>query len=315
LRERLAPRRLAVLVRPEAAELLIGHPAVDDVLVDDKRGVDGGPLGGLRVARRLRRERFDLAVCPHRSLRTALLLALARVPRRIGFDASRGRFLFHECVHRDRSLHDVERNLALMEAVGGWQGTPHLYVPVAAAAAELARALLGTGDERPVAVLAPGSVWHTKRWTASGFAAVARGLGARGMRCVLVGAPADVERARTIAAAAGPDVLDLTGRTDLAVLTAVIDRSQILVGNDSAPMHLAAARGVPVVAVFCATTTALGFGPYGRATVVEADLGCRPCGRHGGRRCPRGTEDCRHLVQAGQVLDATFALLGTRGEA
>jgi heptosyltransferase-2 len=167
-----------------------------------------------------------------------------------------------------------------------------------------------------MAVLAPGSVWHTKRWTASGFAAVARGLGARGVRCVLVGASADVERARTIAAAAGPDVLDLTGQTDLAVLTAVIDRSEVLVGNDSAPMHLATARGVPVVVVFCATTPALGYGPYGRATrVVEANLDCRPCGRHGGRRCPRGTEDCRHLVQAQQVLEATCALLGTRGEA
>jgi heptosyltransferase-2 len=158
-------------------------------------------------------------------------------------------------------------------------------------------------------------VWHTKRWTTAGFAAVARGLGARGVRCVLVGTPADVERARTIAAAAGPGVVDLTGRTDLATLTAVIDRSQVLVGNDSAPMHLATARGVPVVAIFCATTPALGYGPYGQAThVVEVDLACRPCGRHGGRRCPRGTEDCRHLVEAPQVLAAASAFLGARGE-
>jgi len=313
LRERLAPRRLAVLVRPEAAGLLRGHPDVDDVLVDDKRGADRGPAGLLRVARRLRAERFEVAVCPHRSLRTALVLALAGVPRRIGFDASRGWFLFHERVHRDRGRHDVERNLALMEAVGGWSGPPRLHVPVAAAAARQAAALLGDGWDRPMAVLAPGSVWHTKRWTRAGFAALARALGERGVRCVLVGAAADVERARAIAEAAGPDVLDLTGRTDLATLTAVIDRGQVLVGNDSAPMHLATARAVPVVAVFCATTTAFGYGPYGRETrVVEADLACRPCGRHGGHRCPRGTEDCRHLVQPQQVLEATLALLGAR---
>jgi heptosyltransferase-2 len=313
LRERLAPRRLAVLVRPEAAALLQGHPAVDDVLVDDKRGTDGGVAGLWRVARRLRREGFDLAVCPHRSLRTALLLALAGVPRRIGFDSSRGWFLFHERVSRDPRRHDVARNLALMDAVGGWRGTPCLHVPVAEAAAARAAALLDGHGGRPLAVLAPGSVWHTKRWTTAGFAALARGLGERGVSCVLVGAPADAERARRIAAAAGASVLDLTGRTDLATLTAVIDRSQVLVGNDSAPMHLATARGVPVVAVFCATTPALGYGPYGAETrVVEADLACRPCGRHGGRHCPRGTEDCRHLVRPGAVLEATLALLDAR---
>src|SRR5262245_27362319 len=75
LRARVRPRRLAVVVRPEAVALLDGHPDVDDVLVDDKRGADAGLSGLLRVAGRLRRERFDLAVCPHRSLRTALVLA------------------------------------------------------------------------------------------------------------------------------------------------------------------------------------------------------------------------------------------------
>src|SRR5262249_33160709 len=98
VRERVRPRRLAVMVRPEAVPLVAGPPAVDDVLVDDKRGADRG-LGGLvRVARRLRRERFDLAVVPHRSLRTALVVAAAGVPRRIGFRESRGAALFHQRV-------------------------------------------------------------------------------------------------------------------------------------------------------------------------------------------------------------------------
>src|SRR5262245_35013825 len=113
LRRRIAPRRLAVLVRPEAAPLMRGHPDVDEVLVDDKRGRDRGLAGLLRTARRLRQERFDLAVSPHRSLRTALVLACARIPRRVGFRESRGALLYHERVPRDRRRHDVERNLAL----------------------------------------------------------------------------------------------------------------------------------------------------------------------------------------------------------
>ena len=152
LRERLRPRRLAVLVRPEAAALLEGHPDVDAVLADDKRGADRGFSGLARVAGRVRRERYDLAVSPHRSLRTAIVLAAARIPRRVGFDESRGAFLYHERVHRDRSLHDVQRNLALAEPFGGSTGAPRLHVAVQpAAAARGARASRG----RPAAGGAP----------------------------------------------------------------------------------------------------------------------------------------------------------------
>src|SRR5262245_17537135 len=106
LRRRLQPRRLAVLVRPDAVPLLTGHPDVDEVLIDDKRGRDRGPAGLLRTARRLRAERFDVAVSPHRSWRTALLLTAARIPHRVGFQSARGAFLYHQRVPRERQLHD-----------------------------------------------------------------------------------------------------------------------------------------------------------------------------------------------------------------
>src|SRR5262249_47720652 len=111
---------------------------------------------------------------------------------------------------------------------------------------------------------------------------------------------------------AGGGAMVLAGRTDLATLVAVVDRLALLIANDSAPMHVACARDVPVVAVFCATTPALGYGPWGaRSAVVEADLACRPCDRHGGPGCPRGTEDCMRLPDAGAVLTAARALLAT----
>jgi heptosyltransferase-2 len=309
LRHRLRPRHLAVLVRPEARAILDGHPDVDEVLVDDKRGADRGLAGVLRAARRLRARRFDLAVCPHRSLRTALLLAAARIPRRIGFDASRGAWLFHERVRRPAGRHDVERNLALLEPFGGTTEAPVLSLPVVPSARARAERLCPPGDG-PLIGIAPGSVWPTKRWTEDGFAAVARALVGGGARCVLVGAPSDAPTAREIERRAGVPMTNLVGATDLATLVATIDRMDLLIGNDSAPMHVATACRVPVVAVFCATTPALGYGPYGpRAVVVESDLACRPCGRHGGSACPRGTEDCRHLVRPSAVVAAARALL------
>ncbi len=252
LRTSLRPRRLAVLVRPEAAPLLAGHPAVDDVLIDDKRGRDRGLRGLARVARRLRRERFDLAV------------------------------------------------------------SPRLHLAVDPGAAARAAALLPTGPE-PLVGIAPGSVWATKRWTPTGFAAVAAALDAEGARCVLLGSSADAPLVEAIQAASGGRALALAGRTDVATLVAVIDRLSLLIANDSAPMHVACARGIPVVAVFCATTPALGYGPWGAGhTVIGAELACRPCARHGGQRCPRGTEDCMHLVEPAAVLAAARRALAAR---
>jgi len=80
-------------------------------------------------------------------------------------------------------------------------------------------------------------------------------------------------------------------------------------------MHIAVARGVPTVALFCATTPALGFYPYsGDAVVLQKDLPCRPCSSHGGRRCPLGTEDCIQLIRPEHVLQAVERLLERRGE-
>src|SRR5439155_13569930 len=155
LHARLAPRRLSVLVRPEAAPLLRGHPDVGDVLIDDKRGRDRGLRGLLRTARRVGRERFELAVSPHRSLRTALVLAAARIPRRIGFRESRGAFFYHVRVTRDRRRHDVERNLALLDAFGpGPADAPRLHLAVDHEAAARAATLLPAGPA-PLVGLAP----------------------------------------------------------------------------------------------------------------------------------------------------------------
>ena len=311
LRQRLRPRRLAVLVRPDAASLLDGHPDVDDVLVDDKRGATRGIGGLLRVASRLRAQRFDLAVSPHRSLRTALVLAAARIPRRIGFTDSRGAALYHERVPRDRRRHDVERNLALLAPFGGASGTPRLHLAVQPTAAARAAALLPDGGG-PLVGLAPGSVWATKRWTTDGYATVLRALRADGARIVVLGAPSERALAEEVVRLGGGGATVLAGGTDLATLVAVIDRLALLVTNDSAPMHVACARDVPVVAVFCATTPSLGYGPWGeRARVVEVDLACRPCARHGGPRCPRGTDDCQRLVRPESVLAVARALLAS----
>ena len=132
-----------------------------------------------------------------------------------------------------------------------------------------------------------------------------RALEADGYRCVLLGAPDERALTAAVRSAAGGRGVDLGGATDLGVVAAILARMSVVVTNDSAPMHLASAVGVPQVAIFCATVPAQGYGPLGvRAAVVEKDLACRPCGRHGGQRCPRGTDDCMELIEVAEVREA-----------
>ncbi|MGZ9143561.1 MAG: glycosyltransferase family 9 protein, partial [Candidatus Binatia bacterium] len=96
----------------------------------------------------------------------------------------------------------------------------------------------------------------------------------------------------------------------LRELPAAIGRCQVFVTNDSGPMHIAVARKVPTVALFCATTPDLGFYPYsGNAIVIQKQLGCRPCTSHGGRRCPLVHESCIRQIRAQTVLAAVEKLL------
>jgi len=285
------------LTAPGAAALLRGHPGVREVRIFDKRGADRGVAGLLRAARRLRAAGFARAWCTHRSWRTALLLRLARIPERAGFDNAAAAWLYTRRVPYRADAHEIERNLDF--AGGGTWERPRVFPDAAdrALAAELAPAA-------PFVALAPGSLWATKRWPEEHFAELTRALAAEGTPVALLGGPDDRELCARIAAAAGGPVYDLAGRTNLRASYALIERAACLVTNDSAPMHLGVAAGVPVIAIFCSTVPAFGFAPRGAGDVVLGvdGLDCRPCGIHGYSACPRGHFRCGRDLTAARVL-------------
>ncbi len=314
LRRRLPTAEITMLVTPAAEPLVAHHPALDHVLVDDKRGTGRGLAGLWRLAARLRGRRFTMALAAHKSVRTALALRAARIPRRIGFAQAPGASFYSERVARPAACHDRDRLLELLRPLGACAGDEPSAPWVALDAATRARAatLLAplVDARRPLAALCPGAAWRTKRWPAEAFGTLVRDLERDGFACVLLGSQDERAITAQVRAAAGGCGLDLAGATDIAVMAAVLARASVVVTNDSAPMHVASALGVPQVAVFCATVPAQGYGPLGaRATVVEKDLACRPCGRHGGRRCPRGTDDCMTLVEVGDVRAALERVL------
>ncbi|MGH7830687.1 MAG: glycosyltransferase family 9 protein, partial [Candidatus Binatia bacterium] len=307
---------------PQAKSLLEGNPDLDEIVVDDKRGRARGLRGLRRMARELQSRGFTIALSPHKSLRTALLLFLARIPDRVGFRQSVGWFLYHRRVHRDPARHDAERNLSILEPFGASsEASPkNLRVEVGPETREsVERIFRSLGIERNGLIfgLNPGSVWATKRWSAQGYAELMGHLKERyPCKLLLFGGPEDSQIIDKIQELSGGLGISLAGKIGLKELPGALEWCNVFITNDSGPMHVAVARGVPVVAVFCATTPGLGFYPYSsRAVVVEKDLHCRPCSSHGGRRCPLGTEDCIRLVKAEDVLRGVERLLDPGGRA
>ncbi len=325
---RAAPEaEITFLAVPSAAGALENHPDIARILRYDKRGADRGPAGLARVIRTVRAGRFDLALVPHRSLRSALIPFLAGIPRRIGFDASAGRWLLSDRVPYRPGAHETERNIDLLRPLGlappgldpsGTQWGPGPEAPVLprvypnaldeSVVLEWMKEAGLAGNVRPIAV-APGSIWNTKRWPADRYAALCRSLREKGEPVVLLGGAGDAALCASIAGIAG--CLNVAGQLSLLQSAALLRRCRLLVTNDTAPQHLAVAVGTPVVAIFGPTVTGFGFAPIGPhdAVVETPDLACRPCAIHGGDRCPIGTFECMKLVSVERVLAAADRII------
>ncbi len=287
-----------VVTTPIAAPLLETHPAVRKVIAYDKRGSDRGWAGLRKLAQRLKTEQYQRAYLPHRSLRTAALGMLARIPSRIGFSGPWS-FLYTVARPKPPLGHESDRLLALADEAPGVY-PPHLRPTTAD---ERAAAAVVTGE---FVALAPGSIWGSKRWPY--YPALAARLGER-IAVVVVGGKDDVGLGEQIVAAVGPsgrEAVNACGRLTLRESAALIGRASALVTNDSAPLHLATAMATPVVALFGPTVTEFGFGPLraGDVALGVDELECRPCSPHGPPQCPLGHHRCMRELTVEAVIAA-----------
>ena len=296
-----------LVVRKGLEGVFKGFGYLDRIIPFDKKGL-------LSFAKRLREEGYSLVLSPHRSHRTGLIVFLSRIPRRIGYDRAGFSFLYTDRVRHEfrEGLHEVERLLSLLKPLEGeyrivYDREVELPLEDSLYRKTLSRFSL---KERAYAVIAPGSVWPTKAWLPEYFAGVGKFLAGRGFKVVIVGSEADKLYCDKVYNCMKGDAVNLCGKTSLREFFSVIKGARLLVSNDSSPVHVAAAFKTPVVEVYGPTVPRFGFFPYGPGRFVEVEgLRCRPCGLHGGKRCPEGHFRCMVELRPERVVEVVEELL------
>jgi heptosyltransferase II len=319
LRSLFPQAELTMLAKPAIAELFALDPSLNGILVYDDKKAHAGLSGKWALAGTLRQHRFDLAVLFQNAFEAAFLAWLAGIPRRYGY-ATDGRvfFLTEPVAVPDGPvpMHQVEYYWNMLRPLGmtGGAAPPTLLVSAdEERMIDVRLASAGVDSSNLIIGINPGSTYGgAKRWLPDRFADVAKRLMRRLERTesahvvvVILGAKGEESLGKAIAAQLGGRSVVLSGETTIREVMAVVKRCRLLITNDTGPMHIAAACGVPVVAVFGPTdwrTTA----PYEQArSIVREAVDCAPCLL---RECPIDHR-CMTRISADRVYEAAVQQL------
>jgi len=276
LRLRFPKAHLSWIVNSGYRSLLEGHPDLNEVVPFDRGAIRSGWWKGLAAYglffQELRRRRFDLVIDLQGLLRTGLMALASGAARRIGLATAReGARLFYTDlvpIPDQDTLHAVDRYWRVAEALGAGEGPLQFRVPIAELARGWAAERLDNWP-RPWIMVGAGSRWQTKRWPPAHFAQLAGRAQQRfGGTIFLVGGGDEMPLAQAVKEQLRISAVDLTGQTTLAQLSAVLVRADVMIANDTGPLHLAVALGRPVVAPYTCTRVQL-TGPYPQGSGVR----------------------------------------------
>lgn len=300
---------ITYVTTPSGEAILKNNPHLNNIIVYDKRGEHKGISGVWQLGKRLRYENFNMVITPHRYLRSSILSWLSRSPIRKGYDIASGSCLFTEKIKYDRTKHEVEKLLSFVDPENKKRYEIELYPGEK-------EKMKGDNlwkenllEDKKVVVLAPGSKWFTKQWPVEYFNKLAESLKKlSNVRLIVVGGKDEInlpiEKENTI---------DMRGKTSLLELADILSRADVVVTNDSSPIHIASAFKKPkIFALFGPTIEKFGFFPWSlNSKVFQVDgLKCRPCGIHGGKSCPEKHFKCMRDILPEEVFNEIKEYLG-----
>ncbi|MDP2156980.1 MAG: lipopolysaccharide heptosyltransferase II [Nitrospirota bacterium] len=314
LKRSLPEARISLLVKPWVAPLFEKDPDIDEIILysDEYKGLSGK----IRLSRRLKDYVFDSALLFQNAFDAALIAFLAGIKRRIGYNRDGRGFLLTDSVLCDaaaKDLHHIDYYLNLVKKAGfdGAPAQPWLFLDIEERT--MARQKLAA-LKRPVIALNPGAAYgSSKRWLPERFAEVAnKVITELNGSVVLLGGPKEAGIADDIlnnlesSLVTPVSLLNLAGRTSLRELMAVIAESDVLVTNDSGPMHIGYAVGTPLVAIF-GSTSPEHTGPVNKTDIViRKSSACSPCFE---RQCKKNNLACMDLITSEEVYSSVKKLV------
>lgn len=309
VRQRLPGAHIAILALPYVADIYRGQGIADDLIGYDRNGVHAGIRGKQRLAAALKAEKFDAALLMQNAFDAAWIAWRAGIPERIGYDRDGRGWLLTRAIAVPKTgeipAHEKNYYLELIRRAGWIDRLPEVSQislrvrdEDARTAEERLRSLGARDGLTRIAVGAGASYGSAKCWAPGQFARSINQLRKeRDVEIILFGTRGEKEVAAAIQAGLDQRALDLTGKTEIAELPALLSRCSAFLGNDSGAMHVAAAVGLPVVAVF-GPTDPQGTAPVTpRCTIVQERPYCSPCFL---RRCPTDHR-CMRAIQPERV--------------
>ena len=240
---------------------------------------------------------------------TGLWTALSKAKFKIGFNKNPFSFLFtHSIKHLEieAGMHEINRNHQLIQVWGPIVLVPPKLYPTAKDFESIQKY-----QDQPYVCIAPASVWFTKQYPLSAWVKFLQALPFDGPIYILGGA-GDRIIGEKMMKSANKKLINLAGEIGFLASAALQAKAVLNYVNDSAPMHFASAMNAPVVAIYCSTIPAFGYGPLSDQSFVvqtQENLPCRPCGLHGKKKCPLTHFNCAHSIQIQELTSPLLQVL------
>ena len=311
VKEKYKDAEIYLIVNKGTEDILADNPNITQIIPFDKSKVKNSILYFFKFIQDLRKEKFELCISPHFSHRSSLIAYFSGSKERIGYEKSGFSFLHTKKIPRPlRGKHEVDKLFSLIhdfpEKIPLSKKRPELFFRESRIS-KMKEFLKVYRLEQNYIILAPSSIWETKRMPSEKFKELFNLITHNtDYPIVLIGSSKDLILCENIIDRRLPDtisstpqsdrerIFNLAGKTDLVELSYLISRAKLVVSNDSSPIHFASAHNIPTIMIYGATIP-----DFGYSTLVDKQylaqvegLSCRPCGIHGGKVCPEKHFKC-----------------------
>lgn len=296
---------------PATANVFSNNPDIRRTIIYDKKS--SGKLSKLiEIIKQIRAEEYDIIICPHRSLRSALITYYSNAKVRIGFDKNALSFLLtHKAVYR-KDYHEINRNLELVKLIPELNVNPDEFIlkpqmfpsqDDEIAAGKLLSDFIKTGTDN-IICFAPCSKWFSKSIPELKAADIVNSLISAGFKVILIGGKDDEIFCESVLTRVNNhNVINLAGKLNPVQSSIVIEKSKALITVDSAASHIGSTTNTPIVIIYGSTVPAFGFYPLtSKHVIIENNtLDCRPCTDHGRGSCPKGHFKCMKDINPDEI--------------